>query len=68
MEGFAWATDNIGIKLGLMHGVFDCFQSKVDVIIKVNLEPCCLPRLLSQWNIGDNFDTFRVNMACHEHC
>jgi len=34
VEGFAWATDNIGIKLGLMHGVFDCFQSKVDVIIK----------------------------------
>jgi hypothetical protein len=35
IEGFRWATDHVGIELGLKHGAFDCFQNKVDVIVKV---------------------------------
>jgi hypothetical protein len=33
----AWATDRVGIELGLKRGVFDCFASKVDVIVQVQL-------------------------------
>lgn len=35
IEGFCWATDHVGIELGLKRGVFDCFTNKTDVIVKV---------------------------------
>ncbi|ELR22433.1 uncharacterized protein ACA1_255420 [Acanthamoeba castellanii str. Neff] len=34
IEGFCWATDHVGIELGIKRGVFDCFANKEDVIVK----------------------------------
>jgi hypothetical protein len=45
IEGFAWATDRVGIELGLKHGVFDCFTDKVAVIVRVRLPRCVDPAL-----------------------